>query len=462
VRSFLPAAAMTVASIAFQIALANGHFKKYDYAVPYLYVVSGVLWFVVIAQAVARWLKSRQVPAAPASTPSGSISVTVNPVINPIINQVANQSAQPASTHDSAAAAPAAEREPHAELVFVQQKAAFIVSDFAWIERDADVTPNALLAIFRNPPAPAGKIGATLERVTANLTSDPSGQQSHINFGTWIGEYTRYATFRPGQTHALVIVLQTPDIPLAGLGNLNKVDPRLQRIRSGITYRHSPIPSAIPPNAIRVEIALISENRTVCFHKFVLTSEPNKLPGLAELPGSQRQPERDPGAPNIVSLMPESRGVALSAINMFTDDGTNDALLAVFSNVPESNRPTSSTGLVTAQISYWPAGGEQRETKVHYGCWIRARFSRTTLDVGDTRKLLIAVRMDNEWMTYSSNIHDPNEYRHGLTRDVLRDTVYDVRVKLIDKAGRPYDFEFRLDLRENPGLYRGRGRNIRD
>jgi hypothetical protein len=65
-----------------------------------------------------------------------------------------------------------------------------------------------LLLTFQNTPSkiPGGKT-LTAKDVTAHLDFI---NEVHIAFGYWVGEYTHFATFEPGEIHSLIVVIFDP------------------------------------------------------------------------------------------------------------------------------------------------------------------------------------------------------------------------------------------------------------
>jgi hypothetical protein len=165
-------------------------------------------------------------------------------------------------------------------LRFIAAEVVNVDRHIEWIRTEVAGRPS-LIAIFRNMPRPAGQNTPPARSVTANLTFKRSdGQMQHINFGTWLGQYTHFADFSPGQIQYLAIAVRDGDRVLT-LDNPLTFDPRAVRFRSGrILYAPTEVSIAGEPH--EVEVTLISRNLTVFQGLFRcdLTGDPMQLTRL--------------------------------------------------------------------------------------------------------------------------------------------------------------------------------------
>jgi len=170
----------------------------------------------------------------------------------------------------------------------------------------------------------------------------------------------------------------------------------------------------------------------------------------------QPAPER---VSNLVSMKPLStpRRVVVDDSDTWREVGPNEdglfAALAIFRNEPIKGTPLPCIDGLTAQITFFESNGGE-VLRIHYGTWLGDPFNHTSLAVGDTRELLIAV--DHPGATSPYAIENTRrravDYEHeGSQEKPLARGLYDVNVRLIGSATSEGDvlddFHFNLDLR---------------
>ncbi len=144
-------------------------------------------------------------------------------------------------------------------LRFVQAKQVKLTNHLGrWVETDHGES-SGIIAVFKNEPGELGQRTVSFRDVTSHLTYEyPQGQEGEallINFGAWVREYTRYASFRPAQTQSLIVALHHEGKFMA-LDNPHRIDPVAARDRSGrIVY--SPQEREIRSSSGQVEVALV-------------------------------------------------------------------------------------------------------------------------------------------------------------------------------------------------------------
>ena len=114
----ISAVATTLASIAFQIGLATGHFKSYEWAMWPLFIASGALWMIWLILAVRHYLgekKKRELPPPPpVPLPPPAVNVHFENIGNPVHDQSNRQTI--------AASQPAQEPRPSPMLEVIDDK----------------------------------------------------------------------------------------------------------------------------------------------------------------------------------------------------------------------------------------------------------------------------------------------------------------------------------------------------
>lgn len=130
------------------------------------------------------------------------------------------------------------EEAPLPMLEFVSCKSMLVYGDFLRVE---DVGSTVLLAEFRNMLLGLGLKTPTAYRVLAQLTFRFDKHQAvSVPYGKWANNYTHFAQFDPGKSMYLVVALCSTGKQPYTLQNNNSFDPRLRRIRAGVTILHAP------------------------------------------------------------------------------------------------------------------------------------------------------------------------------------------------------------------------------
>jgi predicted nucleotide-binding protein len=164
-------------------------------------------------------------------------------------------------------------------------------------------------------------------------------------------------------------------------------------------------------------------------------------------------------ASNLVSLkpLPTPRRVVADESDTWREVGPHDdglfGAIAIFRNEPIKGASLGTIDGLTAQITFFaPNGGEAQ--RVYYGTWLGDPFNHTSLSIGDTRELLIAV--DHPGAPSAFAIENTRrravDYEHeGSQQKPLERRLYDVKVRLVGSAATQgdvtEDFHFNLDLR---------------
>jgi hypothetical protein len=115
-------------------------------------------------------------------------------------------------------------------------------------------------------PREVGQRTPTAGRVTAHLIfrnpENADEQQLTVNFGTWLGEYTHYRSFGPGQAHRLLILMRVMH-QLLVLDNPISENPLVdRRYRTGMVLR-SPTQIPLKWRSGEVDLTLVNNGVTV-------------------------------------------------------------------------------------------------------------------------------------------------------------------------------------------------------
>jgi hypothetical protein len=176
-----------------------------------------------------------------------------------------------------------------------------------------------------------------------------------------------------------------------------------------------------------------------------------------------RVPER---VSNLVSLKPLStpRWVLADDSDTWREVGPLGrsllAAIAIFRNEPIKGGSLPSIHGLTAEITFFESKrGEV--LRIHYGTWLGDPFNHTSLAVGDTRELLIAVRDPGVPAAFAieNTRKRAADYEHkGSRQKLLARGLYDVNVRLIGSTAAQgdvvEDFHFNLDLRGEAPILR--------
>lgn len=123
----------------------------------------------------------------------------------------------------------------------------------------------AVIAEFKNKPkAEVGQRAVKAGSVTASLVYRGKGnpEELHVSHGTWLDEYTHFASFPSGKTHSLIIALKL--VPFVALKNPRSLDPR-RRFTSGQTIHHAQ-PVVLPAREGELEITLVDGQGVTVYH----------------------------------------------------------------------------------------------------------------------------------------------------------------------------------------------------
>lgn len=188
-----------------------------------------------------------------------------------------------------------------------------------------------------------------------------------------------------------------------------------------------------------------------------LTPPTQRTETLAPL--SDRDPQISHRTSNIVSLKPLStpRRIGPDDSDTWRDveplEGNALAAVAIFRNEAIKGISLHSVEGLIAQITFYePNGGEVQ--RIHHGTWLGDPYNHTSLGVGDTRELIIAISHPN-WISASAientRARSADYQTEGSRERLLERRQYDVKVHLIGSVAAEGDFSeqfhFNLDLR---------------
>ena len=123
----------------------------------------------------------------------------------------------------------------------------------------------AVVAEFKNKPkAEVGQRTVKAGSVTASLVYRGKGnpEELHVSHGTWLDEYTHFASFPSGKTHNLIIGVKL--VPFVAMENPRSRDPR-SRLTSGQTIHHAQ-PVVLPAREGELEITLVDGWGVTVYH----------------------------------------------------------------------------------------------------------------------------------------------------------------------------------------------------
>jgi hypothetical protein len=142
-----------------------------------------------------------------------------------------------------------------------------------------DAESTVLTATFQNERLGVGKRTPAAYKVYAQLTyRSKKGKSGGVTVahGHWIGQYTHFVDFGPGEKHLLTVLLRrSKDGFVYAKENRNSVDPTKRRFRSGITVLHGPVSILLLEPVFVIEIALLSKGTTLFEREFILALEPD-------------------------------------------------------------------------------------------------------------------------------------------------------------------------------------------
>jgi hypothetical protein len=155
-------------------------------------------------------------------------------------------------------------KEETPNLAFAQARKICLAEDAKSVWQEvASSEINGMVADFRNIPKLAGQSTVTANSVTAKLVfRSPDLEDLHVNHGTWLKHYTHSASFRPGDTHSLVIAVKL--LPFVTLENPRARDPFAHRVRSQVPV--FPVNRITLCKSGELEIVLVDSWGVTVFH----------------------------------------------------------------------------------------------------------------------------------------------------------------------------------------------------
>jgi hypothetical protein len=275
-RFLLWAILMALASAAFQIALATGHFKSYEWALPWLWASAGGLFLAWLILTLSNKKRTQEAEGRSMSQHNEQ-RAEANPHQTVIIgNDVLRDRTPPL---------PPPQPKPRPELELIGCKATMIAYGSFYEEINPlrlgpdQWEPNAFVAIFRNKPAAPGKHTPSADYATAHLIyRNEKGEKQIIDYGTWLGKYEHSADFKASTSRTLVLssmvrVGHPSDGKIYVFDNPNKFDIfSVPYAASGKTI-YAPEPKLLLPECSEVEVTIVSDNATLYQGMFRRTDE---------------------------------------------------------------------------------------------------------------------------------------------------------------------------------------------
>jgi hypothetical protein len=169
--------------------------------------------------------------------------------------------------------------------------------------------------------------------------------------------------------------------------------------------------------------------------------------------------EKGKHSANLVSLKPFARWIELDDSGTWRDGGNVPAAIATFRNDPIKGVTVARVNELKAQVTFYEHDGGEA-VRVNQGCWLGDPFNHTSLGVGSTKELIIAIVPDPATPAAVENTRSnaANYEYEGTALKQLSPNVYDVNVRLIgtvkDEGDMVADFHFTVDLRKSPRLLR--------
>jgi hypothetical protein len=152
------------------------------------------------------------------------------------------------------------EEQEIATISYIQSKETLLrENEYAiWQEAASNLSSAspALIAEFKNKPKEVGKRTAKASSITASLVLKGKGnpEELHISYGTWLNEFTYFASFASGVSHHLIIAVKLGN-PFVTLNNPRTKNP-FRHFTSGMVIHHAQ-PIALPAPQGEVEITLV-------------------------------------------------------------------------------------------------------------------------------------------------------------------------------------------------------------
>lgn len=107
------------------------------------------------------------------------------------------------------------EKEETAKVNFIQPRYVLLREEgyAIWHEPASNLesAKPAVVAEFKNNPKPFGQRTVEAKSVRASLVYRGRGnpEELHVSYGTWLDEYTHFASFPSGKTHSLIIAVKS-------------------------------------------------------------------------------------------------------------------------------------------------------------------------------------------------------------------------------------------------------------
>lgn len=206
--SVIAALASTAASVAFQIGLANGHFRSYDWVTPYLWGAAIAFWLVFAILALKKSEASRHVAVPELSaTQQQNANPVMNQTASPVMNQTVNLTVPDYRNPRAIVAAPVRGPEPQQNIKCVEARSVLI-------EASGDtlvIPPHGLsgfdgsIVCFRNEPLPGHRVEQPNLRAHVIYRGAEGREIADAPDGVWLGEYSAYATFTAGKKNCLLL-----------------------------------------------------------------------------------------------------------------------------------------------------------------------------------------------------------------------------------------------------------------
>ena len=207
------------------------------------------------------------------------VAVVLMPIILLLLRRWAASRTAPPQTDEPAGVADGREgqdsekgevkEEETAKVDFIQSRIVQLhESGYAiWCEAVSNLQSArpAVVAEFKNKPkAEVGQRTVKAGSVTASLVYRGKGnpEELHVSHGTWLDEYTHFASFPSGKTHNLIIGVKL--VPFVAMGNPRSRDPR-RRFISGQTIHHAQ-PVVLPAREGELEITLVDGWGVTVYH----------------------------------------------------------------------------------------------------------------------------------------------------------------------------------------------------
>jgi hypothetical protein len=163
---------------------------------------------------------------------------------------------------------------------------------------------------------------------------------------------------------------------------------------------------------------------------------------------------------NLVTLRSFQRKISRDESDTWRDGEGVPAAIATFRNDPIQGMNVARVDGLRAQITFNDHDGGE-VARVNNGCWLGNPFNHTSLGVGSTKELIIAVVPDPATPATIENTRSnaANYEFEGTELKPLSPQIYDVNVRLIgtirEEGDVVADFRFTLDLRAEPSLKYG-------